>query len=110
MFTDIVARVALALVASSCVVAVDSSGGDTETTHVVLTEAFYCNGAIDCPVDPDCATWWCQQIQTTDEDYGKAWGRCNLAPLTGGASCDHGKGICLDKKCEPLEQSSGPED
>ncbi len=110
MLSDFVFQIGLAAMATSCVAMAESSGGDTETVHVVSTETFFCKGAADCPSDPDCAIFWCQQIQTTDEDYGKAWGRCNLAPLAGGALCDHGAGICLDKKCEPLDRHSGPED
>lgn len=90
--------IAALLLSVSCVVTEDSTGGTKSATHV---DTLFCEEASDCPADPDCATWWCQQLRLEDEDYGEAWGWCNLAPLVGGALCDGGAGICIDKKCRP---------
>lgn len=88
-----VIRTVVALVIVSC-------SGDVVTPRD-SDETIYCNGAVDCPEHPECAAFWCQQIQKEDDDYGVAWGRCNLAPAVGGAPCDGGAGICVNRECRP---------
>lgn len=96
-----IARIVIALATSSCIVSTDASGGEVVT--VIKTSIVYCDGATDCPDDDECAVWWCQQIQSDDDDYGTAWGRCNIAPVVGGISCDDGAGICDNMSCRHLK-------
>lgn len=95
-------RGALALAVTSCVVDVEASGGDTTTIKVTDADTIYCDGAMDCPPHPECGTWWCHQIQRDDDDYGVAWGRCNLAPVVNGFVCGDGSGRCDDRVCKPV--------